>query len=141
MNPLPAERDPAAGRIDRVAAIATGAAVALGAAVAIRPSIAGVLPPCPVHAATGLDCPGCGMTRAVQTLAEGDFGAAIGHNAVSMLFLLPLLACVWWAWLRQRPMPSFLAHPTFLPVFVGLMTAFTVARNIPAAPFAALAAG
>lgn len=126
-----------AGGIGRLAALTTGAVVAFG----VRPSIAGVLPPCPVHAATGLDCPGCGMTRAVQALARGDVGAAIGHNAVSVLLLVPLLVVVWWAWLRQRPMPGFLADRWFMALFVGVVATFAVLRNIPVAPFSALAAG
>lgn len=131
----------AVGGVDRLAAVTAGAVVALGTAIVVQPSIAGVLPPCPVHAATGLDCPGCGMTRAVQALARGDVGAAIGHNAVLMLVLVPLLVVVWLARLRQRPMPGILAHRWFMPLFVGVVATFAVLRNIPVAPFRALAAG
>ena len=36
------------------------------------PSDGGAFIPCPFHAATGLWCPGCGMTRAVHHLVTGD---------------------------------------------------------------------
>ncbi len=35
---------------------------------------------CPVHALTGHDCPGCGMTRAVLALAQGDLAASIRQH-------------------------------------------------------------
>lgn len=72
-------------------------------------------------------------------MARGDVGAAIGHNAVSMLLLAPLLLVVWWAWLRRRPAPRLVAHRAFVPMFVGAVAAFTVLRNIPIAPFSVLA--
>lgn len=42
---------------------------------------------CPVHAATGLPCPGCGMTRALAAATQGEWGAALG--------LHPFVLVVW----------------------------------------------
>jgi len=33
---------------------------------------------CPFHRATGLPCPGCGMSRAMAAMSQGDLGAALG---------------------------------------------------------------
>lgn len=35
---------------------------------------------CVLHAATGLPCPGCGMSRAISAISQGDFSAALGLN-------------------------------------------------------------
>lgn len=55
---------------------------------------------CMLHASTGLPCPGCGMSRAISAISQGDFSAAVGLNpfaffawpaflALSVLALLP----------------------------------------------------
>jgi hypothetical protein len=51
------------------------------------------LVPCPVRAATGTPCPGCGMTRACVALARGRLGEAWSLHPFAYL-LLPLAACV-----------------------------------------------
>jgi len=52
---------------------------------------------CPLHRATGLPCPGCGLSRAVAAASQGDFVAALGLNpfvlvAWPLLLALALLA-------------------------------------------------
>lgn len=48
---------------------------------------------CPLHAATGLPCPGCGMTRAMGSVWHGAFADALGlHPFVALLW--PLAAVV-----------------------------------------------
>jgi len=42
------------------------------------------LPGCPLHALTGLHCPGCGSTRALHQLAHGHLGAAFGLNPLAV---------------------------------------------------------
>jgi hypothetical protein len=54
---------------------------------------------CMLHSATGLPCPGCGMSRGIAALSQGDFVAALGLNPFSLLawpsFLaLSLLLCL-----------------------------------------------
>jgi len=41
---------------------------------------------CPFHHLTGLDCPGCGMTRAAYWLGRGEVGVAVSYHP----FVLPL---------------------------------------------------
>ena len=50
---------------------------------------------CLFHRVTGLDCPGCGMTRAFHAISRGQFAQALDLNILSLavyaLFLLVLL--------------------------------------------------
>lgn len=46
--------------------------------------------PCVFHLITGLQCPGCGMTRAVISIAHGDIGQAFEYNALSVT-LVPVV--------------------------------------------------
>ena len=95
------------------------------------PSDGGAFIPCPFHAATGLWCPGCGMTRAVHHLVTGDVTSALSSN---VLLPVVLLVAVWgWlAWVR----PSFPRIGTALPTWVwpalaAVAVAFGVLRNLP----------
>lgn len=42
------------------------------------------LPPCTFYKLTGFSCPGCGCTRAVEALIEGNIMASIRYNPVVM---------------------------------------------------------
>lgn len=44
--------------------------------------------PCPVHFITGVECPGCGMTRACIALAGGDIRQALHYNPLSLGLVL-----------------------------------------------------
>lgn len=55
---------------------------------------------CTFHAATGLPCPGCGMTRAMSALSHGQLGAG--------LTLHPFVVVAW-------PLAVFLAALAFAP--------------------------
>lgn len=78
-----------------VAALGVGAAWA-GVAL-LRPGDAGPTP-CPWRSMTGLDCPFCGATRSAADLAAGDVVAALDHNALFVLVVLPLALAAWLAW-------------------------------------------
>ena len=68
----------------------------------------GPLPPsilnhlCLFHWWTGLDCPFCGLTRAMLAWARGDWRAAIGYNALSPMAALMLTALFWNRSWRER---------------------------------------
>jgi hypothetical protein len=44
--------------------------------------------PCALNHFTGLECPGCGTTRALASLVEGDLAAAFSFN--QLIFFIPL---------------------------------------------------
>ncbi|HLF14740.1 MAG TPA: DUF2752 domain-containing protein [Bacteroidota bacterium] len=52
--------------------------------------------PCPVRLATGLPCPSCGTTRAVESLAGGDIAGSLRTNPFGLLAALALLAFPPW---------------------------------------------
>ncbi|MGB7982629.1 MAG: DUF2752 domain-containing protein, partial [Candidatus Nanopelagicales bacterium] len=78
------------------------------AVAALRPGDSGPTP-CPWRTITGLDCPLCGSTRAAVALATGDVGAALDHNALFVIGVLPLALVAWGLWVlsawRRRPAP------------------------------------
>ena len=91
-------------------------------------------PVCYFHAATGLNCPGCGGQRALHELLHGHFVAAAHANAL-VLFCLPFVAAasgqwLWRAW-RRQPVAS-IVRPAWMWTFLVLAVIFTVLRNLPA---------
>jgi hypothetical protein len=102
----------------------------------LDPSRPGTYPPCPFRAVTGLACPGCGSLRALHDLAHGHFLAALGHNAV-FVTVLGVVTVLAGRALAGRPAvrPRLWAAPAA----AALLLVWTVARNVPAAPFHALA--
>ncbi|MEX0706159.1 MAG: DUF2752 domain-containing protein, partial [Nitriliruptoraceae bacterium] len=88
---------------------------------------------CPFRAVTGLDCPGCGATRALYALTQGDVLRAVDHNVFAVA-LVPLLAWAWVGWLRhrldRRPTPPTLAPVTIHGIAIAIAV-FWVVRNLP----------
>lgn len=76
----------------------------------------------------------------MAALARGDVAAAVGHNAVAILAVLPLAVWLWVTWVRERPAPAVFRSRLFMPVAAAVLIVFTVARNAGVEPFSALAA-
>jgi hypothetical protein len=49
---------------------------------------------CPILAATGIPCPGCGLTRASMQLMRGDFVGSIRTHAFAPIFLFAMFVMV-----------------------------------------------
>jgi len=91
--------------------------------------------PCPLHAVTGLYCPGCGMFRASLALMRGEIWQAVRYNAFAVI-LLPLLFI-----LSIRGTARYIRAALPVPagrlemiVVVGIAAAsvlFAAARNLP----------
>ena len=130
---------------NRALALAVGACAVLLLAFSLYhfgPS-APWFPGCLFHQLTGLDCPGCGMTRAVHATLHGRFGEAFRFNPVGMvLFPAALLGIglelVGWA--RGKPLPvRFRIGGRWAWAIFGGLLVFWVLRNIPLWPFTLLA--
>jgi hypothetical protein len=95
-------------------------------------------PTCLLKLTTGLDCPGCGGTRAAWYLLHGDLGAAARHH-ILFVFLVPFLIYLYVAWAVQqsfgKKLPTLKVSPLTVAVFLAAWLVFSVLRNLPWAPF------
>jgi Protein of unknown function (DUF2752) len=117
------------------------AGVVLGATVVgagamvffFNPSTHGFYPVCLFHSLTGLNCPGCGATRALYALLHGKVRLAVKDNALFMVLVVAL--AVWGARLAVRKMrnqpATFQVPAKFLWTFLAIAFFFAVVRNLP----------
>ena len=107
------------------------------------PNVAGnVFPKCLFHEATGYWCIGCGLTRALHALVHGDIARAFAMNPLAML-VLPLMPLML---LHERGVRPATLQPLMSVVMMPklwmiLLPAYWVARNLPWWPFTLLAPG
>jgi hypothetical protein len=99
-------------------------------------------PICLFHEWTGLECPGCGGSRALFHVLHGQIPAALRSNALVVL-ALPFIVFAGVRWLAReaagKPHAPFQIPMTWIKLFVGVIVVFTILRNIPVAPFTFLA--
>jgi len=93
-------------------------------------------PPCPLHALTGLNCPGCGATRAAHELTHGHVRTALHLNALFVLAIPGLVLT--WLW-RRSTMAAWSLKPVVWWLLLGVVVVFGISRNIPVSPFTWLA--
>lgn len=107
--------------------------VAMGIVWRVEPSGQPYFPRCLLHQWTGLQCPGCGATRALHALLNGRVVEAFRHNAL-VLFVVPLGAALGVRWVRGRWTgswwPNPLTQPWLLALLAGLAAGFGVGRNL-----------
>ncbi|WP_319458952.1 DUF2752 domain-containing protein [Micromonospora sp. RTP1Z1] len=98
-------------------------------------------PTCLLKLTTGLDCPGCGGTRALWYVLHGDLPAAARHHFL-FVFSLPFLAYLFVAWAGNQAfgwrLPELRLSPKVIGGFLAAWLAFSVLRNLPLAPFTSL---
>ncbi|MFD0590313.1 DUF2752 domain-containing protein [Paenibacillus sp. GCM10027627] len=88
--------------------------------------LTGVGVPCAIRELTGFYCPGCGITRAAQSLLEGELYQGLRYNAL-WLVLLPLY--VLYVLARKKQL-----HKTSKAVFsimIALAVLYGIMRNMP----------
>ncbi|MFF2654376.1 DUF2752 domain-containing protein [Streptomyces sp. NPDC058045] len=99
----------------------------------VDPNQPGHYPACPLLRYTGVWCPGCGGLRSAHAVVHGEFGAALGANALAVAGYLAFAAC-WALWavrsVQGRPL-RFDPPPAVLWGLGALLTVFTVVRNLP----------
>lgn len=100
--------------------------------------------PCFFHKLTGLYCPGCGNTRALYALLHLDLFGMLRSNLlfpVLAVLLIWLLAGEYLKLLFGRRILWFprKISPVIVIVFVAIVIAFAILRNLPFFPFTCLA--
>ena len=95
-------------------------------------------PSCIIKLTTGFDCPGCGGTRAFWYLLHGDVAAAARSHLLAV-FAAPYLVYMFVAWAGRQifglRLPYLRITPKAISIFLMIWAGFTVARNLPWAPF------
>ncbi len=106
-----AERSPRTRRMTPVIATGVGTVAALTYLFFNDPNEPGHFPACPTKAILGVDCPGCGSTRALYALIHGNVTRAADHN-ILLVVMVPFLLFwygrwAFYAWTgKPRPVPS-----------------------------------
>jgi Protein of unknown function (DUF2752) len=102
-----------------------------------NPSAHNFYPVCQFHRLTGLNCPGCGMTRALYALLHGNFSTALRDNAL-FVFILAAAAIrsIWFGAKKFRGQTNGEFFPAnFLLLLLAVALVFAVLRNLPAFAF------
>ena len=129
---IPTPSDANARRIFWVMAV-VGLAVA-ATVYFCNPRTHSFYPVCQFHRLTGLNCPGCGMTRSLHALLHGRLFVALKDNALFVILLGTLaIRGGWQSWQRWRGQSAgeFFPTPCLWPL-LAVALVFTVLRNLPA---------
>jgi hypothetical protein len=134
MDSVPPKISSASSSTRVVAVILAGAALLAGVTLYFfNPSTHGFYPVCQFHQLTGLNCPGCGMTRAAYALLHGDFAAALHDNAlfVGLIVFFGLRGGLF-ALNKQRGKANGQFFPAkLLWSLLVIAVLFTILRNLP----------
>ncbi|HEV2619118.1 MAG TPA: DUF2752 domain-containing protein [Acidobacteriaceae bacterium] len=114
-------------------ASATAAVLGCAALLIFPPAITNFYPACPIHQLFGIECPGCGATRALAALLRGHLREALGFNGLVVLLLPAALGFAIHVYRRALQPGNF--HWPHLPAraiytTLAAAAAFTAARNL-----------
>lgn len=121
----------------RIASVSAAALVAAAGAWVLYhndPTQAGFFPQCIFRKMTGLDCPGCGTTRALYHLLHGHVWTAFRFNPL-MFVLLPLLGTAGTTTLVRGEPPELTRKPWFGWTLLAVISVYWVVRNTPVWPW------
>ena len=101
----------------------------------INPATSQIMPKCPFHLLTGLDCPACGNQRALHHFLHGDWITAIKYNyflAISVPYFLAVVVTTYGNKKYILLVRHWVQHPIVVGIFLVLSILWWVLRNIPA---------
>ena len=140
MNGLPPKISPPAANSRLLTGLLTALALTGVAVVFVfNPATHSFYPVCQFHRLTGLECPGCGATRALYALLHGNIPAALRDNALFVLTLAALAARgAWFGWNKFCGRANGEFFPAkFLWLLLAIALGFTLLRNLPGFAFLA----
>ncbi len=88
---------------------------------------------CPIRAASGFQCPGCGGTTALRALIHGDLSSAFHSNPLFIVGIVCLFAWALYAQLTQAlsGKPYRIKSPLAKAILIIIVIlAFTIIRNL-----------
>ena len=107
--------------------------VGIGLLYALFVSVSGIGVPCPLFTLTGLQCPGCGVSRMALALLQWDFASAFRANPVILLTSPTLLFCLLRAeicYIRTGEVCSSRLYRILLCAEAVVLLVFGIVRNI-----------
>ena len=111
--------------------VSAAAVAAIGAWIlyTFPPATTPWYPKCVFHVMTGLDCPGCGITRALHHLLHGRVEEAFLLNPMLFAMLIAFACAV--PSLVRGERPRFLDRPWFSWGTLVAVSGWFVVRNLP----------
>ena len=90
--------------------------------------------PCLVHEITGLYCPGCGVTRMIINILNGNFYQAFRYNPllfISIPFFILYFLDLIISKVKNKKMVTELFEPHIWYILIGIFIIYGILRNIP----------
>ena len=103
----------------------------LGIACLIWLRMGGPSVPCMFHKVTGLQCPGCGVTRMILALSKLDLQTALRANAfltVTLPYLIALLLYSAYKWVRDEKAGA--KAQAAAVIYCAVLILFGIIRNL-----------
>jgi len=107
-----------------------------------NPTETNIFPSCPVYAATGIYCPGCGSQRAAHKILNGNIIEGVRHNYMIVLLAMVLLYQGFVYVMNDmlgKKIPNLLHKSKVTFSILIIVVLFWVLRNIDLFPFSELA--
>lgn len=87
-------------------------------------AVLGWFSPCPIHAVTGLYCPGCGATRSVLELARLHIVESFCYHPFFPYTAVVYAVFLLWETIRRRVLPQLPQFPVFACIVAGIVLLF-----------------
>ncbi len=115
-------------KVIRIALILTG----IGAIYTLFAHFTGIGIPCPIYWITGLQCPGCGISRMFLSMLRLDFLAAFHYNP-AVFCLLPIFFLVGarkvYLYIRYNKRNDFFCD-VIIWIMIAVLMLFGILRNL-----------
>jgi len=85
---------------------------------------------CPIYSVSGMPCPGCGLSRAMLLLAQGQWSAAIHMHAFAPVLLAAVIGFVAAGLLPRRQLQNILVCIATVEQYTGIAVVLSLAMLI-----------